>query len=50
RYNIYGYSHQIFHFIVVFASLIYMFRLLSAFGFIHSQAHLCSKTDIQTYN
>ena len=42
RYDICGCSHQIFHFIVVFASLIYMFGLLSAFGFIHSQAHLCA--------
>jgi adiponectin receptor len=50
RYDIYGCSHQIFHFIVVFAGLIYMFGLLSAFGFIHSQAHLCSKTDAHSYN
>jgi adiponectin receptor len=42
RYDICGCSHQIFHFIVVFASLIYMFGLLSAFAFIHSQAHLCA--------
>jgi adiponectin receptor len=50
RYDIYGCSHQIFHFIVVFAGLIYMFGLLSAFGFIHSQAHLCSKTEVHSYN
>ncbi|KAH8724191.1 hemolysin-III related-domain-containing protein, partial [Phaeosphaeriaceae sp. PMI808] len=50
RYDIYGRSHQIFHFIVVFAGLIYMFGLLSAFSFIHSQAHLCSKTDVHNYN
>ncbi|KAH6705252.1 mPR-typeG-protein-coupled receptor [Leptodontidium sp. MPI-SDFR-AT-0119] len=42
RYDIYGCSHQILHFIVVFAGLIYMFGLLSAFSFIHSQAHLCA--------
>ncbi len=50
RYDIYGCSHQIFHFIVVFAGLIYMFGLLSAFGFIHSQAHLCSNTDVRSCN
>ena len=49
RYDIYGCSHQIFHFIVVFAGLIYMFGLLSAFDFIHSQAHLCSKTEVHSY-
>lgn len=42
RYDIYGCSHQIFHCIVVFASLIHMSGLLSAFSFIHSQAHLCA--------
>ncbi|KAH8653991.1 adiponectin receptor protein 1 [Tricladium varicosporioides] len=42
RYDIYGGSHQAFHFIVVFASLIHMLGLLSAFGFIHSQAHSCA--------
>jgi len=40
RYDIYGSSHQIFHFIVLFAGLIHMFGLLSAFDFIHS--HSCA--------
>ena len=40
RYDIYGCSHQIFHFIVVFAGLIHMFGLLSAFDYIHS--HSCA--------
>jgi adiponectin receptor len=39
RYDIYGCSHQTFHFIVIFASLTHLFGLLSAFGFIHS--HSC---------
>jgi adiponectin receptor len=38
RYDIYGYSRHI----AVFAGLIHMFGLLSAFGFIHSQAHSCA--------
>ncbi|PVH68027.1 mPR-typeG-protein-coupled receptor [Cadophora sp. DSE1049] len=42
RYDLYGSSHQILHFLVVFAGFIYMFGLLSAFDFIHSQAHLCA--------
>jgi adiponectin receptor len=42
RYKIYGCSHQVFHFIVIFAGLAYMFGLLSAFGFIHSQAQSCT--------
>jgi adiponectin receptor len=40
RFDIYGCSHQAFHFIVVFAGLIHMFGLLSAFDFIHS--HSCA--------
>jgi adiponectin receptor len=40
RYDIYGCSHQTFHFIVVFAGLIHMFGLLSAFDFNHS--HSCA--------
>jgi hypothetical protein len=39
-FDIYGCSHQAFHFIVVFAGLIHMFRLLSAFNFIYS--YLCA--------
>jgi adiponectin receptor len=50
RYDIYGCSHQIFHCIVVFASLIHMSGLLSAFDFIHSQAHLCLKTEAHGYD
>jgi adiponectin receptor len=42
RYDIYGCSHQVFHFIVIFAGLAHMFGLLSAFGFIHSQAQSCT--------
>jgi adiponectin receptor len=42
RYDIYGCSHQIFHFLVIFAGLIHMFGLLSAFDFVHSQANLCA--------
>ncbi|KAH6666364.1 hemolysin-III related-domain-containing protein, partial [Halenospora varia] len=42
RYDIYGCSHQIFHFIVIFAGLTHMLGLLSAFGFIHSQAQSCT--------
>ncbi|PVH69404.1 hemolysin-III related family protein [Cadophora sp. DSE1049] len=42
RYDIYGSSHQVFHFIVIFAGLTHMFGLLSAFGFIHSQAQSCT--------
>jgi adiponectin receptor len=42
RYDIYGCSHQILHFVVVFAGLIYLFGLLNAFDFIHSRAHLCA--------
>jgi adiponectin receptor len=42
RYDIHGYSHQVFHFIVIFASLAHMFGLLSAFAFIHSQPQSCT--------
>ncbi|KAG9228126.1 hypothetical protein BJ875DRAFT_508678 [Amylocarpus encephaloides] len=35
-------SHQIFHFLVVFTGLTHMFRLLSAFDFVHSQVNLCA--------
>jgi adiponectin receptor len=42
RYDIYGCSHQVFHCIVIFAALAHMFGLLSAFGFIHSQAQSCT--------
>ena len=42
RYDIYGSSHQIFHFLDVFAGLTHMFGLLSAFDFVHSQVNLCA--------
>ena len=34
QYDIYGYNHQVFHCIVIYTSLIYMFGLPSAFSFI----------------
>ena len=42
RFVIHGSSHQIFHFLVIFAGLTHMFGLLRAFDFVHSQANLCA--------
>jgi adiponectin receptor len=41
RYDIYGSSHQILHFLVILAGLMHMFGLFSAFDFVHKQAQSC---------
>jgi len=43
RHDIYGGSHQILHFMVIFAGIAHMFGLLSAFDFIHAQINPCAK-------
>jgi adiponectin receptor len=40
-FDIYGYSHQLLHIIVVFAGLIYVLGLLRAIDFAHSQLGQC---------
>ncbi|KAH8592041.1 hemolysin-III related-domain-containing protein [Bisporella sp. PMI_857] len=41
RHDIFGSSHQILHFMVIFAGLTHMFGLLSAFDFLHMQTAPC---------
>jgi len=42
-FDIFGASHQIFHIMVVFASLTYSKGILQAFDFVHSHEYLCPK-------
>lgn len=37
RYDVYGSSHQILHFMVMFAAIAHLFGLLRAFHFVHGQ-------------
>ncbi|KAH6662684.1 hemolysin-III related-domain-containing protein [Halenospora varia] len=41
KHDIYGSSHQILHFIVIFARLTYIIGLLSAFNYLHTQISPC---------
>lgn len=41
RFDIYGQSHQILHFLVIFAGLTHTLGLLRAADFVHSQTHQC---------
>ncbi|KAG9247733.1 hemolysin-III related-domain-containing protein [Calycina marina] len=41
RHDIYGSSHQILHFMVVFAGLTHMVGLMSAFDYLHTQISPC---------
>jgi len=41
RHDIYGASHQILHFAVIFAGLAHMFGLLRAFDHLHSSRGIC---------
>ncbi|KAH6664593.1 hypothetical protein B0J14DRAFT_607322 [Halenospora varia] len=40
KHDIYGSSHQILHFIVIFARLTYIVGLLSAFDYLYTQISL----------
>ncbi|PMD61317.1 Hly-III related protein [Hyaloscypha bicolor E] len=42
RHDIYGSSHQILHFMVIFAGLTHMIGLLSAFDYLHTQISPCT--------
>lgn len=42
RHNIYGSSHQILHFMVIFAGIAHMFGLLKAFDHLHSHPAPCN--------
>jgi len=42
KHDIYGSSHQILHILVIFAGLVHMFGLLSAFDYLHTQVTPCA--------
>ncbi|KAK0109754.1 hypothetical protein ONS95_002430 [Cadophora gregata] len=42
RHDIYGSSHQILHFLVIFAGLVHMFGLLRAFDYLHAAGSPCA--------
>ena len=41
KYDIFGQSHQIFHFMVVFAALAHTVGMLRAFDYTHRVDHVC---------
>lgn len=41
KFDIFGNSHQLFHFMVIFAGLAHMFGLLGAFEYVHKMENRC---------